>query len=145
MSTGGPLGQRPGGGTEKIESGWPDEGIRAGPGQPQGRDVRRLATILRSIPVMVFSLDAGGLITSISEAGVDMIDTSSVDMVGRSVFELIPAPRTRRQIHPSLAGHRAAGVQAGRPVRYFKTYLDPVFDRAGTLREVLGVSLDVTE
>jgi PAS domain S-box-containing protein len=145
MSTGGPLGQRPGGGTEKIESGGPDEVIRAGPGQPQGRAERRLATILRSIPVMVFSLDAGGLITSVSEAGVDMIDTSSVDMVGRSVFELVQAPRIRRQIRRALAGHHVRGVHAGRPGRYFKTYLDPVFDRAGNLMEVLGVSLDVTE
>jgi PAS domain S-box-containing protein len=145
MSTGGPLGQRSGGGTEKIESGWLADVIRAGPGHPPGRAERRLAAILRSIPVMVFSLDAGGLITSVSEAGVDMIDTSSVEVVGRSVFELFQAPRIRRQIRRALAGHQVRGVHAGRPGRYFQTYLDPVFDRAGNLREVLGVSLDVTE
>jgi PAS domain S-box-containing protein len=145
MSTGGPLRHRAADGTEKVDFGPMAEVLKAGPGPPTGRAERRLAAIVRFIPVVVFSLDAEGLITSVSEAGVDMIDTSAVEVVGRSVFDFFQAPRIRRQIQRALAGHQVRGVHPGRPDHYFHTCLDPVFDRAGNLREVLGVSLDVTE
>ena len=145
MSTGGPLRHRAAGGTGNIDFGRLSEILRTPPGQPSGRAEKLLAAILRFIPVVVFSLDARGLITSVSEAGVDMIDASSLDVVGRSAFELFPAPRVRRQIERALAGQQVRGVHAGRPGRYFHTYLEPVIDRHGNLSEVLGVSVDVTE
>ena len=145
MSTGGPLGHRAAGATEEIDLGRLRELLRSGPRQAPGSSERRLAAILRFVPVVVFSLDAGGLITSVSEAGVDMIDTSSVEVVGHSAFDLFPAPRIRRQIERALAGHQVRGVHPARPGRYFNTCLEPIFDRAGNLSEVLGVSVDVTE
>jgi PAS domain S-box-containing protein len=145
MSTGGPMRHRTAAGTDKIDLGRLTEVLRARATPPQGGAERRLAAILRFVPVVVFSLDAKGLITSVSEAGVDMIDFSALEVVGRSVFELFPATRIRRQIQRALTGHQVRGFHPGRPGRYFHTCLDPTFDRAGNVSGVLGVSLDVTE
>jgi PAS domain-containing protein len=109
-----------------------------------GRAESRLAAILRFLPVVAFSLDPQGLITSFSEVGVDMIELSSADVAGRSIYELFSAPRICRQIRRALAGQQVTAIHPGGEGRYFHTRLEPMFDPEGNLKEVMGVSVDVT-
>ena len=141
----GPLWRRAGGDAGKIAVTSRSEGGSGDPGSSAGHTERRLAAVLRFIPVMVFSLDGEGLITSVSEAGVDMMEMSSAEAVGRNLLELVPAPGFRRQIQRALAGERVRGLHSGGQGQYFHTCLDPVFDSAGNISEIVGVSLDVTE
>ena len=127
-----------------IDCGQSGELTRA-PQEPRPcRAERRLAAILRFLPVVVFSLDSEGLITSVSEVGVDMIEPSSADVAGRSVFDLVSDPRSCRQIRRALAGDQVTGIHPGGEGRHFHTRLDPVFDTDGNVREIMGVSVDVT-
>jgi signal transduction histidine kinase len=127
-----------------IDCGQPGEVARAAQESRPGRAERRLAAILRFLPVVVFSFDSEGLLTSFSEVGVDMLEASSADVVGRSAFELFSDPRICGQIRRALAGHQVTGIHSGTEGRHFHTRLDPVFDTDGNLREVMGVSIDVT-
>jgi PAS domain S-box-containing protein len=127
-----------------MDCGQLTEVIRAAQESRPDRAERRLAAILRFLPVVVFSLDAEGLITSVSEVGVDMIEASSADVVGRSVFELFSAPIICRQIRRALAGHQVTGIHPGGEGRYFHTRLDPMFDPDGNVWGIMGVSVDVT-
>jgi PAS domain-containing protein len=128
-----------------IDCGHLTEVTRATQESRPGRTERRLAAILRFLPVVVFSLDSEGLITSVSEVGVDIVEASSADAVGRSVFALFSDPRICRQIGRALAGHRVTGIHPGGEGRYFHTRLEPIFDPDRNVREVMGVSVDVTD
>jgi signal transduction histidine kinase len=143
MSTGRQLPHRIQRGASMIDCGQLTEVTRAAQASHTGAE-RRLAAILRFLPVVAFSLDPQGLITSFSEVGVDMIEVSSADVTGRSVFELFSAPGICRQMRRALAGQQVTGIHPGGEGRYFHTRLEPMFDPDGNLREVMGVSVDVT-
>jgi PAS domain S-box-containing protein len=128
-----------------IDCGHLGEVTRAAQESRPGRAERRLAAILRFLPVAIFSLDSEGLITSVSEVGVDILEASTADVVGRSVFELFTDPRICRQIGHALAGHRVTGIHPGGEGRYFHTRLDPMFDPDGNITGIMGVSVDVTD
>jgi PAS domain S-box-containing protein len=145
MSTGRQLAHRAERGGPMIDRGQVAEVTTAAQESRRGRAERRLAAILRFLPVVVFSLDSEGLITSVSEVGVDIIEASSADVVGRSVFELFPAAGIGRQIRRALAGNQVTGIHPGGEGRYFHTHLDPMFDPDGNIRGVMGVSVDITD
>jgi PAS domain S-box-containing protein len=145
MSTGRQLSDRAQRGAPIIDCGHLTEVTRAAQESQPGRAEPRLAAILRFLPVVAFSLDSEGLITSVSEVGVDIVEASTADVVGRSVFELFSTARIGREIRRALAGYQVTGIHPGGEGRYFHTRLDPMFDPYGNITGIMGVSVDVTD
>jgi PAS domain-containing protein len=75
-----------------IDCGQLTDVTRAAQASWPGRAEPRLAAILRFLPVVVFSLDSEGLITSVSEVGVDILDASSADVVAAVFLSFFRAP-----------------------------------------------------
>ncbi len=104
-----------------------------------------LQTVVSNAPIVLFALDDQGIFTLIEGLGLQLLDLTSEELVGRSVFALAEGM-------PSLiegAGRAQAGeaftavLEIGE--RVFESQQLPMRDDSGQISGVIGVATDITE
>ncbi len=119
------------------------------PHRHNGSDTeRRLAFILESVPVNLWSTDARLNITFSQGAGLHLIGTSANEQVGMTLYEVL---KTRDPGFTPLAAHLRA--LQGELVRYevewrgrsFETRVEPLRSADGHINGTVGIAIDITE
>ena len=102
----------------------------------------RLRRLISNAPVILWSMDANGIITRSEGKALAAIGLRPNEIVGRSFFELYPtaADEGRR----ALAGEEIV-TQGTLGKTSFETRYSPVLDAKGRVTGVIGVTLDITE
>lgn len=103
-----------------------------------------LRTIMKHLPVVVYSLDQNGMFTFCDGEGLRPLDLKPGEANGRSIFEMHQGfPARIDEVRAALRGEiRQSRFHMGD--KTFTTHFTPVYDAAGHVREVIGVSLDIT-
>jgi diguanylate cyclase (GGDEF)-like protein/PAS domain S-box-containing protein len=129
------------------------EGVRA-PLRALQFERSRLATVLSTIPDLIWLKDAQGVYLSCNQAFERFFGETEEQIVGRSDFDFVDAP-----IAQSFLEHDQLAMQAGKPLTneewlvfktngyrgLFETTKAPMVDARGTVVGVLGISRDITE
>ncbi|MEE8385598.1 MAG: PAS domain S-box protein, partial [Dehalococcoidia bacterium] len=104
-----------------------------------------LKTVVSNVSVVLFALDREGVFTLSEGKGLETLGLRPGGVVGRSVFDVYRnAPPILDNFRRALAGEALVKtVQAGGLT--FQTHFTPVWDAAGGLTGVIGVSVDITE
>ena len=105
----------------------------------------QLRTVIEQTPVVLFGVDADGVVTFSQGAGLRRLGLEADETVGESVYDLYPdAPRARAAIRRVLEGEPGAWEETvGGAV--FATRARPVRGPDGSVTGLIGISLDVTE
>ena len=104
-----------------------------------------LQTVVSNAPIVLFALDNQGIFTLIEGLGLQLLNLTSEELVGRSVFALAEGM-------PSLI-EGAGRAQAGEAFtavleiadRVFESQQLPMRDGSGQISGVIGVATDITE
>ncbi len=105
----------------------------------------RLRLVTANIPVILFALDRDGLFTFAEGQGLEAVGGQAENLIGRSVFELVPlTPRLMEALQLALAGEALNAVFEINQ-RAFEMWLSPLTSPAGELNGVIGVAVDMTE
>jgi PAS domain S-box-containing protein len=105
----------------------------------------RLGAVVRNAPVVLFGLDTAGRFTFSEGKGLESLGRESGEAVGKSVFEVYgEMPEIVDHVRRALGGEEFSAVAEVGDVR-FETRYSPLFDEAGKVDGVIGMSLDVTE
>ena len=129
------------------------EGVRA-PLRSLKSERSRLATVLATIPDLIWLKDADGVYLSCNPAFERFFGATESHIVGRSDFDFVDAAMAQ-----SFREHDKLAMQAGKPVAneewlvfksdgyrgLFETTKAPMFDAQGQVAGVLGISRDITE
>jgi PAS domain-containing protein len=102
-----------------------------------------LKTILRNIPMILYTIDKDGTLTAIEGKALTMYGMRPEDVVGLNMLDLYP--NHTHEIHTALSGKPTHFLWMGPndpPERFFDTYLFPDENLKGT---ITGVSLDITQ
>jgi len=109
------------------------------------RNRARLSTILDNAPLALLVIDGDGTISDARGAAFDAIGLEPDIAVGQSVFDLYEDfPAVTDSIDRALDG-TAVETELDFGGRTFQTYLEPVRDESGDVREVIAVAQNVTE
>jgi PAS domain S-box-containing protein len=104
-----------------------------------------LREITSRVPVILFALDAVGVITYVEGKGLTLIETTPEYLVSRSVFEVYAAyPEIIQAVRAALAGE-ATNLVTTVLGHAFDVHLVPIRARDGRIERVIGVAADVTE
>jgi PAS domain S-box-containing protein len=105
---------------------------------------RRLRTVVENLPVVLFALDSEGTFTLSEGRGLRKLGLEPGEVVGDSVFDVYgDVPEICKAAERALDGE-AVNHQIELDDVAFETWYQPV-SRAGEVRSVLGVAIDVTE
>ncbi|MHB8509330.1 MAG: putative bifunctional diguanylate cyclase/phosphodiesterase [Candidatus Dormibacteria bacterium] len=109
------------------------------------RDHDHLRAILESAPVILFAMDAEGVVTLCEGRGLDGISEASVAIIGSPALEVFQnVPQVQEVIRRSLAGE-AQLVVVEVEGYYFDTRTTALRDEDGVLTGVVAVATDITE
>ena len=105
---------------------------------------KQLQLVVDNSPIILFIINKHGVFELVTGKGVAMSDIDEREFTGRHVDDIYSESEIHKKVHEALAGKQ---VQYLRFLgdKFFETRLTPVFDDKGKLKEVLGVSVDVTE
>ncbi len=103
-----------------------------------------LNTVVRNAPIVLWALDADGVLTFSDGKGLTAFGLEPGELVGRSVFELYAdVPQLIEDLRRALSGESfVSEAEVGDLV--YVTYHSPLLSDDGTLAGVIGVSVDVT-
>jgi PAS domain-containing protein len=106
-------------------------------------DALELREVIAHSPVVLFSLDAGGVLTRIEGKAMERLRVGPADLIGRSLFEILANYPLQQQVfRRALAGETVVEtVDFGRLV--YEVHCRPRLE-GGRLQGVLGVAVDVT-
>ncbi|CAA9554094.1 MAG: hypothetical protein AVDCRST_MAG79-2936, partial [uncultured Thermoleophilia bacterium] len=104
----------------------------------------RLRRVTRAAPVVLFEIDAAGILRFSDGRGLEALGGRTRLRLGRSVFELYGADSdVGRSVQEALTGVPvAATLQLGEVA--FDARFEPQFDASGAVTGLVGVALDVT-
>lgn len=106
---------------------------------------RKLGTIVENVPIILFAFDQTGTLTLSEGKGLDALGLESGELVGESVFDVYAdAPAVVDGCRQALDGetvHRT--LYLGDAV--LETWMTPSFDEDGSVSQVIGTSMDMTE
>lgn len=106
---------------------------------------RQLEAIVENLPVVLFVLDPEGTFTMSRGRGLDSLGLDPGELNGVSVFDAYADyPDIVETVDQALDGE-AVRVEQEVGDLVFETQYRPVTDEDGTVQQVIGVSLDVTE
>jgi len=109
------------------------------------RRKRRLSTVLENAPVILFRIDRDGIFTESQGQALEKMGLEPGEVVGQSVFDLYADyPDILDDIEAALDGERQRSAVEMGDVG-FETEYRPVTDDDGEVREVVGVSFDITD
>ncbi|MDT8324010.1 MAG: PAS domain S-box protein, partial [Bacteroidota bacterium] len=105
---------------------------------------KRLRTVISNLPVILFSIDRGGVFTLSEGRGLDTLGLEASQVVGQSVFDVYrDQPTILDTVRRSLQGEAFTSVvQMGD--EYFETWYTPLKDERGRVTQVIGVAVDIT-
>ena len=105
----------------------------------------RLQAVVAHAPIVLFSIDADGIVTLSEGRGLEPLGRRPGESVGKSIFELYKhAPQSLEQVTRALAGEAFTNMtEVGDLV--FETTFIPTRDAGGEVTGVIGVATDVTE
>jgi diguanylate cyclase (GGDEF)-like protein/PAS domain S-box-containing protein len=129
------------------------EGVRA-PLRALQLERSRLATVLATIPDLIWLKDAQGIYLSCNPAFERFFGAAEAQIVGRSDFDFVDAALAQ-----SFRDHDQLAMQTGKPIAneewllfksdgyrgLFETTKAPMIDARGRVMGVLGISRDITE
>jgi len=105
----------------------------------------RLQTLVANAPVILFSLDPTGIYTASAGAALAALGREPNAIVGQSVFEVYGAyPAIIEATRRALAGETVT-LPSHLGDAYFENRLVPLYEEGGAVRQVIGVSVDVTD
>lgn len=97
-------------------------------------------------PLIVYGLDASGRITLMEGQGLERVNATAGEMVGRLFAEVLPNQQAFVQAHlKALNEGRALNMNARMAGRLWEIYFAPRFDSGGRLVGSFGVAMDVTD
>jgi PAS domain S-box-containing protein len=105
----------------------------------------RLRTVISNVPVVLFALDRGGVVTLSEGRGLENLGFEPGEMVGRSISELYgDRPEILEDVNRALGGEEFSAVRevAG---MVFETWYSPLQASTGEVIGMIGVATDVTE
>ncbi len=106
---------------------------------------KRLRTIIINLPVILFSFDAEGIFTLSEGKGLEALSLSPGQVVGQSIFSVYADyPDIIRDIERSLRGDFFVSV-IHIADHFFETWFSPLKDERGTVMQVIGVAVDISE
>ncbi|HKJ00344.1 MAG TPA: PAS domain S-box protein [bacterium] len=106
---------------------------------------RQLTTVISQTPIIVFTLDARGILTFAAGKGLEAIGMEPEQVIGQDYFAIVADdPQAMDHMRRAVAGEsmQNVGTFAGRT---FQSWLQPILDDAGVVVRVLGLSMDITE
>jgi PAS domain S-box-containing protein len=105
----------------------------------------RLRTVMGGVPISLFMIDRGGVLTMASGAGLEAIGVDPLNSIGQSAFDLFSgSPGMVDQIREALGGKTVADLIKIEN-RTFATTLRPFGDAEGRPESVIGVATDLTD
>ncbi len=107
----------------------------------------RLRTVLGHVPVILWAIDARGVVTVAEGKGLKLAGRDPEAMVGHSIFELYrEAPWVLANVRRALAGEEfSMEHELTRGQRWMEHHYIPQRDAQGRVVAVAGLSLDITE
>ena len=116
--------------------------MTARPGESLDNQLARLSLVLENAPVILYGLDREGRFLFSEGDGIAAAGLQLGQILGNSAFDLYSdTPGAAEAIRAALAGeHTVFRAHIGRA--YFVSRLTPVFDEAGAVEQVVGVSVD---
>jgi PAS domain S-box-containing protein len=116
---------------------------RPGAGGPGSEE--EFHAVVRNAPLVFFGIDADGMFTLSEGKGLDALGLKPGEVVGQSVFELYrDVPEITKKLKVALKGKEVKYIVNVEDL-WFETILSPMRDRQGTVREILGIAIDITE
>jgi two-component sensor histidine kinase len=103
---------------------------------------RRLQAVVDAAPVLLFAIDAAGILTLAQGRGLEMAGLPADGGVGHSAFDVFPGHHPA--IERALAGDAFADTFELNE-RVFETVWTPVWGPHGTPNGTIAVSVDITE
>jgi sigma-B regulation protein RsbU (phosphoserine phosphatase) len=106
---------------------------------------QRLRMVLGHMPIVLWTIDAQGVITLMEGNGLERLGMNPEPYVGRSLFELYQGtPWSLVNVRRALAGEELIAEEetAG---RWFEVHYIPYRTSAGAVEGVMGLTLEVTE
>jgi PAS domain S-box-containing protein len=105
----------------------------------------RLRTVVSNAPIVLWALDADGVVTLSEGKGLEALDIRPGENVGKSIFTLYPeVPQIAASARRALAGESFGETTRFRD-RVFETRYVPLRDEHGRVTGALGLATDVTE
>ncbi|WP_162924438.1 EAL domain-containing protein [Rubrobacter indicoceani] len=106
----------------------------------------RLKTVITNAPVILFMLDPLGVLTFVEGRGLEVLDATPEDYLGKSVYDLIPpsAASHPTKIYRALDGEEVT-TEEEYSGRVFEIRYTPTRDEAGEQIGVAGLAVDITE
>ncbi len=112
------------------------------PGEGLDHQLARLSLVLENAPVILYGLDPEGRFLFSEGDGISAMGLQKGQIIGNSAFELYrDTPGAAEAIRAALAGEHAV-FRAHFGGAHFVSRLTPVFDDAGRVEQVVGVSVD---
>ena len=106
---------------------------------------KRLRTIIINLPVILFSFDAEGMFTLSEGKALETLSLRPGQVVGQSILGVYADyPDIIRDIQRSLRGDAFTSV-IHIADHFFETWFSPLKDDRGTVTQVIGVAVDITE
>lgn len=104
----------------------------------------RLQTVVGNAPVILFSLDTEGILTTSEGRGLELLGQKPGQVVGQSFFDLIGNnPRIETHVRRALAGESVSYVSEMAGYQW-DNQLRPLLGASG-VEGVIGISFDVTD
>jgi PAS domain S-box-containing protein len=113
--------------------------------QMQAALEERLRTVVSHMPVMLFALDREGVFTLAEGKGLDVLEITPADLVGRSVFEVYGDVSQVPDAVRSAMDGRASALTVEIEDLALDMWCSPLQNAEGQITGVLGVAIDVTE
>ena len=115
--------------------------------------VSRLSSLLQAIPDVVYFKDAGGRNIIVNKAFEDLAGRPAAEILGRTDDELLPPDLAAkcRESDVKVLENRSpirfeeVSIGPGGSARFFETVKSPIFDEAGAILGLVGISRDITE
>lgn len=109
------------------------------------KEVKRLSTILREIPMVVFSINKEGVFTFSDGQGLKTLGLQPGQVVGYSVYELYKEyPDVLQYIKNGLQGEKVKATTYVQGIYYDNLY-QPIHDEQGNIESIVGAAIDVTK
>jgi len=115
--------------------------------------VARLSSLLQAIPDVVYFKDADGRNLIVNKAFEELAGRPAIEILGRTDDELLPPDLAAkcRESDVKVLENRSpirfeeVSIGPGGSARFFETVKSPIFDEAGAILGLVGISRDITE
>ena len=133
------------GGTTRVVAFVHDVTERRGREREHAARTHHLDTLMGNLPVVVFTLDPDGVFTYSAGKGLQGLGLEPGELEGASVFDVYAEyPDIITAVEQALDGEEIRVTQAVEDL-VFETWYRPVFDRDGTIDQVVSVARDITD